>query len=68
MSWKSIAQLADEVNAGRTKAADLVEQSLESIEKHQEYQAIIVTLAESARSRAKSIDEKVANGDRKSVV
>ncbi len=62
-AWKPIAQLADEVNTGRTKAADLVELSLEAIEKHQEYQAIIVTLAESARSRAKTIDEKVAHGE-----
>jgi aspartyl-tRNA(Asn)/glutamyl-tRNA(Gln) amidotransferase subunit A len=61
-AWQPIAQIADDVNAGRVKAADLVEQSLAAIAKHQEFNAIIVTLADSARSRAKSIDEKVANG------
>ncbi|QQS20447.1 Asp-tRNA(Asn)/Glu-tRNA(Gln) amidotransferase subunit GatA [Candidatus Saccharibacteria bacterium] len=56
--------MADDVQAGRVKAADLVEQSLAAIDKHKEYQAIIVTLADSARSRAKAIDEKVANGEK----
>ncbi len=62
MSWKPIAQLADDVRAGKTKATDLVEQSLSAIEKHQEFRAIITTLAESARARAKEIDEQAAAG------
>jgi aspartyl-tRNA(Asn)/glutamyl-tRNA(Gln) amidotransferase subunit A len=61
-AWKPIADIAADVNTGRVKAAELVERSLTAIEQHKEYQAIISTLADSARSRAKSIDEKVANG------
>lgn len=60
--WQPIATIAAEVNAGRVTAVDLVEQSLRAIEKHQEFNAIIVTLADAARSRAKSIDEIVASG------
>ncbi len=62
MSWAPIADLAADVNTGKVKAADLVEQSLTAIQQHAEYQAIIATLEATARSRAKSIDEKVANG------
>ena len=62
MSWAPIATIADDVNAGRVKAIDLVEQALAAIEEHKDYQAIISTLADAARSQAKSIDEKVANG------
>lgn len=57
-----LADIAADVNTGRVKAAELVERSLAAIEQHKEYQAVISTLADSARSRAKSIDEKVANG------
>ena len=60
--WKPIAQIADDVAAGRVKAADLVEQSLAAIGKHSEFNAIVVALDDAARSRAKSIDEQVANG------
>ena len=61
-AWPVIAQIADDVNAGRVRASDLVEQSLKAIEEHKEYQAIIAVLADAARSRAKVIDEKVAHG------
>lgn len=60
--WKPIAEIADDVQSGRVKATDLVEQSLAAIEKHQEFNAIIVTLAENARAHAKRIDEKVQSG------
>ncbi|MBL8122258.1 Asp-tRNA(Asn)/Glu-tRNA(Gln) amidotransferase subunit GatA [Candidatus Saccharibacteria bacterium] len=62
MSWDPIAKIANDVQASTIKAIDLVEQSLAAIEKHKEYQAIITVMAEQARSRAKVIDEKVANG------
>ncbi len=62
MSWRPIVEIAADVNAGRVQSCDLVEQSLATIAEHEEYQAVIATLADTARSRAKSIDEKVANG------
>ncbi|MCA9318269.1 Asp-tRNA(Asn)/Glu-tRNA(Gln) amidotransferase subunit GatA [Candidatus Saccharibacteria bacterium] len=61
-AWKPITQLAADVQAGRTKAVDLVERSLAAIAEHEEYKAIIATLNETAKSRAKVIDEQVANG------
>lgn len=64
MSWKPIAQIAADVQASNVKAIDLVEQSLAAIEEHKDYQAIITVLAEQARSQAKVIDEKVANGEK----
>ncbi|MBP9761527.1 Asp-tRNA(Asn)/Glu-tRNA(Gln) amidotransferase subunit GatA [Candidatus Saccharibacteria bacterium] len=57
-----MVEIAADVNAGRVQSCDLVEQSLATIAEHEEYQAVIATLADTARSRAKSIDEKVANG------
>lgn len=63
MSWKPVAELAEDVRSGKTTASELVERSLQAIEEHKEFNAIIATTAERARSQAKSIDEKVANGD-----
>ncbi|MBP9852652.1 MAG: aspartyl-tRNA(Asn)/glutamyl-tRNA(Gln) amidotransferase subunit [Patescibacteria group bacterium] len=62
-NWKPIAELAAEVQSGATTATELVERSLAAIEEHKEFNAIIAPLAESARSRAKFIDQKVASGD-----
>ncbi len=61
--WKAIAEIASDVQAGRVTATELVEQSLATIEKHAEFNAIIATLTEAARSRAKLIDERVARGE-----
>jgi len=61
-AWKKISEIAEDVQSGKVKATELVEQSLAAIEKHQEYNAVIADLADAARARAKSIDEKVANG------
>lgn len=63
MNWNPIAELAEDVRSGNVTATELVERSLQAIEHHKEFNAIIATLDERARSRAKSIDEKVANGD-----
>ncbi|HEX4775027.1 MAG TPA: Asp-tRNA(Asn)/Glu-tRNA(Gln) amidotransferase subunit GatA [Candidatus Saccharimonadales bacterium] len=62
--WLPIAELAAKVQSGELKAAALVEQSLKTIEDKKEYDAIIVTLAESARRRAEEIDERVAKGEK----
>jgi aspartyl-tRNA(Asn)/glutamyl-tRNA(Gln) amidotransferase subunit A len=61
-TWLPIADLAAQVQAKKTTAVDLVEQSLATIEAQQEYQAIIVTLEKRARERAKQIDADVAAG------
>lgn len=56
MAWEPIDVLATKVKAGQLKASQLVEQALENIKQHHEYQAIISTLADSARQKAKAID------------
>lgn len=61
--WQSIAEIAKNVQTGTLKAADLVEQALDVIEQKQEYGAIIATVADRARERAKEIDARVANGE-----
>lgn len=61
--WKSLALIAEDVQAGRVAAVDLVEQSLSAIKEHEEFKAIIATLADAARTRAKVIDERVARGE-----
>lgn len=60
--WLPLAQIAAQVQSGSLKAADLVEQSLKTIEDQTEYQAIISTTAERARIRAAEIDKKAAAG------
>lgn len=54
--WLPIAQLAEQVRSGQVTAQELVEQSLKTIRKKSEYQAIIATLDETARARAIAID------------
>jgi aspartyl-tRNA(Asn)/glutamyl-tRNA(Gln) amidotransferase subunit A len=61
--WLPIADIATKVEAGKLKATDLVEQSLQAIEDKKEFQAIIATTAERARARAQEIDERAANGE-----
>lgn len=59
--WQPIAQLAAQVQAGERKAADLVEQALQTIVEHKEFRAIIAMLEVRARERAASIDAAVKN-------
>lgn len=61
--WLPIADLAAKVQAGKLKAAELVEQALRAIADHSEYEAIIATLADRARERAASIDAAAAHGE-----
>ncbi|HEX5797137.1 MAG TPA: Asp-tRNA(Asn)/Glu-tRNA(Gln) amidotransferase subunit GatA [Candidatus Saccharimonadales bacterium] len=60
--WKPIADIAEDVRAGRVRALDLVEKSLGLIEKHKEYKAVITTLEKSAKTRAKQIDATIKKG------
>ncbi|HWB39393.1 MAG TPA: Asp-tRNA(Asn)/Glu-tRNA(Gln) amidotransferase subunit GatA [Candidatus Saccharimonadales bacterium] len=56
--WLPIADIAGQVRSGKLKASDLVEQALKTIAGKKEYNAIICTLDETARQRAKAIDAK----------
>ncbi len=63
--WLPIVELAKQVQAGKLQATDLVEQSLKTIAaKQDEYQAIIATTEDRARERAKTIDARVAKGEK----
>jgi aspartyl-tRNA(Asn)/glutamyl-tRNA(Gln) amidotransferase subunit A len=62
--WPSLTTLADDVQSGKTSAVSLVELSLKTIEDNKRFNAIIVTLAEAARRRAKQIDERVKKGEK----
>ena len=62
MSWPAIKTIAADVQSGKTKAIDLVEQALQSIEDNAEYQAIISVTADRARKRANEIDTQIAGG------
>ena len=57
MSWPAIEQLAADVRAGKLKATDLVEQSLQAIKDKAEYNSIIATLDNAARARAAQADK-----------
>jgi aspartyl-tRNA(Asn)/glutamyl-tRNA(Gln) amidotransferase subunit A len=61
--WLPIADIAAKVQDGELKAADLVAQSLKIIVDKAEYQAIIITLDESAKQRAAEIDARIAKGE-----
>lgn len=61
--WLPIDELAKQVQMGEVTAAALVEKALGIIAEKQEYQAIIATTEERARTRAKEVDEKVARGE-----
>lgn len=63
VTWEPIAELAAKVQAGKLKAVDLVEKSLQAIEDHKEYDAIIAVVADRAHERARAIDAKVAAGE-----
>lgn len=62
-NWKSIPEIADDVNAGRITAIENVERSLRLIDENHEYKAIIAITAERARKRAAEIDEKILKGE-----
>lgn len=60
--WGSIAQLAKDVQSGKTSASELVEKALKTIDEKSEYNAVIATIDKRAKERAKDIDEKVSKG------
>lgn len=62
--WDSIADIAAKVQSGEAKAVDLVEQALKTIDEKKEYDAVIASVQERARQRAKEIDERIAKGEK----
>jgi aspartyl-tRNA(Asn)/glutamyl-tRNA(Gln) amidotransferase subunit A len=61
--WPVITDIAASVQAGKVLAVDLVEQSLRAIVEKEEFGAVIATVADRARERAKEIDARVAAGE-----
>lgn len=62
MSWGTIAEVAADVNSGKTTATENVKQALKTIEEKSDYKAIIITLEKRALERAKTIDESIRSG------
>lgn len=61
--WLPIAEIAKKVQAGDLTAAELVEKSLVTIEKHQEFDAVIALTEKRAQKRAAEIDERIKKGE-----
>ncbi len=55
-AWPAVSDIADRVRSGELKATDLVEQALATIHEKSEFNAIISTTAERARTRAAAVD------------
>lgn len=62
-TWPSLAKISDDVQSGKTKAVDLVKESLERIEGRSEFQSVIAITKERALERANDIDAMVASGE-----
>lgn len=62
MNWDSICDIASSVQKAELSAVELVEKSLGAIEKHSEFNAVIVSTAERARARAQEVDEAIRQG------
>lgn len=62
--WKSIANIAKDVQAGKTSAQDLVKQALVTIDEKKAHKAIIATCEELAFEQAKMIDKRVKNKEK----
>jgi aspartyl-tRNA(Asn)/glutamyl-tRNA(Gln) amidotransferase subunit A len=61
-SWLPIDELAGKVNSGEVSASSLVERALQAIDDKRDYNAVIASIAERSKERAKQIDELVASG------
>lgn len=62
--WLPLEELADNVKTGKVTALSLVDRALEAIESQKDFQAILATTSERARSRAKEIDSQRENGEK----
>lgn len=62
--WPSIQDIVHDVQSGKSRATDLVEQSLKLITEKESFKAIITTTEERARACAEEIDKKIAAGEK----
>jgi len=62
-TWPFIAEIVSKVQSRELTATQLVEKALAAIVAHKEFNAIISTLEERARERAKEVDERIAGGE-----
>lgn len=62
MSWDAAADIAADVNSGKTTATDNVKKALKTIEEKSDFKAIICTLEKRALERAKTVDDIVKSG------
>lgn len=60
--WPDISELVLSVKNGEATACELVEKSLNNIEKYQDYNSIIAPIKERSVKRAKQIDENIKKG------
>lgn len=61
--WNPIADIAAQVQAGDVTAAELVEKALKTIDDKKEFDAVIASVSERARTRAAEIDGRIARGE-----
>ncbi len=61
--WANIEELVKAVKSQQVTSLELIDKSLQLIDQHQEYKAIIATISERAKFLAKEIDQKIKNGD-----
>jgi aspartyl-tRNA(Asn)/glutamyl-tRNA(Gln) amidotransferase subunit A len=64
IQWPGIAQIASKVRTGEFTATGMVEQALAAIAENKSFDAVISTLEERARQRAKQVDEAVSKGEK----
>lgn len=63
VTWPAIADLAADVQSGKTTAVEQVNKSLQAIKDHDEYDAIIATTEQRAVECAKEIDARIKAGE-----
>lgn len=63
-TWAPIKSIADDVQNGKVSATSLVDQALKTIEKHQEFNAVLATLSDRAKARATEIDDRIKKGEK----
>lgn len=61
-NWKPLNQIVEDVKSSDVSAMDLVKKSLDLIEDHSEFKAIIATIKDRAIKRAEEIDKLIKSG------
>lgn len=60
--WPAIPTIVNDVASRKTSALEMVKKSLERIDEHKSYKAIIATVDKRAQERAEQIDKDIADG------